>query len=35
VFDEPTSMYQQPDPIAARIPLHAIPGTNHYSVMRR
>jgi lipase len=33
LLDEPTAMYPEPEPIAARIPLRTIPGTNHYTIL--
>jgi pimeloyl-ACP methyl ester carboxylesterase len=33
MFDEPVPLYPQPDPIAARIPLHTIPDANHYTIL--
>ena len=33
MLDEPASLYPQPDPIAARVPLRTVPGTNHYTIL--
>lgn len=33
MFDGPVPMYSKPDPIAARIPLRTISGTNHYTIL--
>ncbi|BCB76430.1 hypothetical protein GCM10022251_23780 [Phytohabitans flavus] len=33
MFDEPTALYRDPEPIADRIPLRTIPGANHYTIV--
>ncbi|MBO0829019.1 MAG: alpha/beta hydrolase [Streptosporangiales bacterium] len=33
MLDEPTALYSDPAPIAARIPVRTVPGTNHYTIV--
>ncbi|BCB90066.1 alpha/beta fold hydrolase [Phytohabitans suffuscus] len=33
MFDEPVALYAAPEPIARRIPLRTVPGTNHYTIV--
>lgn len=33
LFDEPTPLYPEPEPIESRIPVRTVPGTNHYTIV--
>lgn len=33
MLDEPTALYPDPAPIAARIPVRTVPGVNHYTIV--